>query len=816
MLELEKGTQLADRYTLVRRLGGDSLAHIWLAKDRLTSASVALKITAGDTESTKRLRAEWQASIRLMHPHVVRAFEFHSESDAAFFSQQFIDGPDARVLTGLSAEEVLGPIGLISQALAYLHSKGLVHRDIKASNILLDANGAPYLSDFGVATASGQVHNGGSLIAQSPQSLDGSPAASSDDIFALGSLTYELLSGQAPWSADAIGEQIRHSAPPPLRTADGSELPSEIVALVAEMLAKDAALRPSAIEIGERLAASGFTPQVASIRGVAHSLPQTELIESVESIRHQPLEKDTAARVGDSHSGLGRNTVLLSLLALVAILVAVIFILPNSVSDRSVNNKVVETRIIDEPLAPQVLRDDDDTNRPSVYVDPDVRRRVKGDIGSPSRKLADDENVTFSENDADYSGLDKDGRARFMAESTLGELLSAFEVLDLRGAERWAPREYRAARDFYKDGDAAYLKKDFVYAEELYLAALTVLDPLYPRIEPTFENAYAKAQEAFAAGERLEALRWYELAVAVTPSHAGAQAGYERAKNLESVLRLVDQGIEYEEDLDLDAAEKSFEQAVALDSVWQPALDGILRVQKTRTKMQFDTRMSEGFEAIAMGDYLAARAAFRVAQKLIPGSSEPVDGLLQVDQGMRLGDISTLELEAQALEQDEHWDAVIRTYEEILKVDNTLMFASDGLQQAREMSALHARLDKLIEEPDKLSAPSQMQRATSLVVDIATRPEIGPRLGMQRDELLRLLKRAATPLKVSLLSDNVTQVSIYKVGRLGNFMRKELDLRPGTYVAVGSRAGFRDVRLEFRVAPEIESEPVIVQCEEQI
>ena len=498
MLELEKGTQLADRYTLVRRLGGDSLAHIWLAKDRLTKASVALKITAGDTESTKRLRAEWQASIRLMHAHVVRAFEFHSESDAAFFSQQFIDGPDARVLTGLSAEEVLGPIGLISQALAYLHSKGLVHRDIKASNILLDANGAPYLSDFGVVAASGQLHGGGSLIAQSPQSLDGLPAASSDDIFALGSLTYELLSGQAPWSADAIGEQIRHSAPPPLRTADGSELPSEIVALVGEMLAKDAALRPSAVEIGERLAASGFTPQVASIRGVARSLPQTELIESVESVRHQPLEKDTAAGAVESHSGLGRNKVLLSLLALVAILVAVIFVLPNSVSDRPVNNKVLETRIIDEPLAPQVLRDDD-MDRPSVYVDPDVRRRVKGDIGLPSRKLADDENVTFSENDADYSGLDKDGRARFMAESTLGELLSAFEVLDLRGAERWAPREYRAARDFYKDGDAAYLKKDFAYAEELYLAALTVLEPLYARIEPTFENAYAEASRGFCS-----------------------------------------------------------------------------------------------------------------------------------------------------------------------------------------------------------------------------------------------------------------------------------------------------------------------------
>ena len=103
-----------------------------------------------------------------------------------------------------------------------------------------------------------------------------------------------------------------------------------------------------------------------------------------------------------------------------------------------------------------------------------------------------------------------------------------------------------------------------------------------------------------------------------------------------------------------------------------------------------------------------------------------------------------------------------------------------------------------------------------LVVNITTRPSVGPRLAAQRDELSRLLKRAATPLTVPLVSDNVTNVTIYKIGRLGNFMRKEVRLRPGTYVAVGSRPGFRDVRREFRVAPEIEIEPVVVQCEEQI
>ena len=107
------------------------------------------------------------------------------------------------------------------------------------------------------------------------------------------------------------------------------------------------------------------------------------------------------------------------------------------------------------------------------------------------------------------------------------------------------------------------------------------------------------------------------------------------------------------------------------------------------------------------------------------------------------------------------------------------------------MAALHEKIEGFIAEPDRLSAPATMRAATMLVVDITRMPEIGPRLSDQRDELSRLLKRAATPLTVQLVSDNLTDVSIYKVGKLGSFATHELNLRPGTYVAVGSRPGRR-------------------------
>ena len=169
--------------------------------------------------------------------------------------------------------------------------------------------------------------------------------------------------------------------------------------------------------------------------------------------------------------------------------------------------------------------------------------------------------------------------------------------------------------------------------------------------------------------DRAESLRLYELAVAITPNHPEARTGLIRAQNLEAVLRLVDSGEQFEEDLELDAAEVSFQQAVDLDPNWAPALEGLERVRATRTKIQFDSRMSEGLEALAVGDYLSARAAFRMAQQLIPGSPEPRDGLMQVDQGLRLNRITALEADGAAQVAAEQWETAAETYEAVLEID---------------------------------------------------------------------------------------------------------------------------------------------------
>ncbi len=810
MPELIKGTRLANRYTLDRRLGDGGEAQTWLAKDRLTGAAVALKIVPNVARHADRLRDEWQLQIRLMHAHIVRAFEFHSDDDYAWYSQQFVDGPDLGALAGRPFEETLPAVALVADALRYLHRKGIVHRDLKASNILLDRNGAPYLADFGVAAPVGERKGGGSLVAQSPQSLDGQGAQPADDLFALGALVFELVRGRPPYSGAVSVDAIRDTPAEPLEAADGSALPQALLRLVAQMLSKHPQQRPTAEDVAGQLEALGIRPGSAKFARIAAAAIADERVETVESVHpvHPARPDIPPAGSPPAGPGISPRTLGVALAAALAVLLGVVFLLPQTLDDEP------------RPTRPAARVGDDAIVEPGEADRADDEsllgeRRATREF-EPEARGIDDERIQFNENDADFSGMDANERARFNAEMILGELLSNLETLKQRGVERWAGAAYRRAEEFYAAGDKAYLERDFRAAERNYLDAISILEPLFDRIEPEFGKALDGARAAFEVEDWPEALRLYELAVAITPGHPDALAGLERTRNLDDVLRLVDRGLAYEEDMELEAAEASFARAAEIDPLWEPAQEGLRRVQATRTKMAFDARMSEGFDALAAGDFLSARAAFRTAEKLMPESNEPADGLQQVDQGLRLQTISTLEREARALERDEHWEAAATTYEEILKIDANLAFAIDGLANARRMAGLHATLDEYIGDPDRLSNPSVMQKATTLLVDITRMGDIGPRLAGQRDELSQLLKRAATPVPVELVSDNLTQVSVYKVGVLGRFNSTELALRPGTYVAVGVRPGFRDVRLEFRVAPELDMQPVVVRCEEPI
>ena len=500
MHELIAGTQLASRYTLVRKLGTGGAAEIWVATDRLTRASVALKIIASEKFNGELLRQEWKTSIRLMHAHIVRVFEFHDDPDGAFYSLQFVDGPSLSILSAAPLSDILAPLGLIADALRYAHAKGVVHCDIKPDNVVLDHNGAPYLIDFGVASdGAASTGGGGSLIAMTPQRLAGEAPQASDDIFALGGLIYELVSGRSPYSPTAIAEEIKNTVPPKLAAADGSAVPESIQQLVATMLDKSAKARPSAEEVTQSLAAAGYAAGAAPAKYVASYHAQgDEVIETKTSFRpssrHSPASKPTPESA--KQTGISQRTVGISLAVLLVLFLGVVFLLPETVT----------------------------TDRPETPIVSDAEVTAT-EAGSETTEPP----VAFNENTESLSGRDERVQDRNSTEEVLGELLSKMETLEQRAVQRWAGLRYKQAQAIYAEGDTAYLARDYATATEKYGEAIVLVDPLLDEVNAVFASTFGEAKAALAAADAVEALNLFELAVAISPGHAAAQAGYIRA-----------------------------------------------------------------------------------------------------------------------------------------------------------------------------------------------------------------------------------------------------------------------------------------------
>jgi tetratricopeptide (TPR) repeat protein len=675
-----------------------------------------------------------------------------------------------------------------------------VHGDIKATNVLFDRRGAPYLIDFGVAEATGQTRlpGAGSPVSQSPQQRSGEPADTADDIFALGVLMHELVSGAPPQGAQTAEYSSR-----------GEVVPDALRRLWQAMLAPEPGSRPTAGQVLQHLKSAGFAPGTADLRGKVSATEAAPVaLQSIRPQRNPAAARSAPAATARPARGLSPATVGIGLAVLLLAVFGVVFVLPQSLQRES-------SRTPDEGPAAGAGAREAQPALPEAGDATQASDSAADERPGPGQAGVDEEAAAFSENTGPAGG-NSTTRIKAETDDALGDLLSRLERLRYRGIERWGGQEYLDAIDRYAAGDQAYLNKNYKTAGDHYRAATTMLDPFFDRIDAVFSQAMSDARAAFEARDFREAIRLYDLAVTITPGNAQAEKGLARARNLENVLALTERGLSFEKQLELDAARQALENALQLDPLWEPAASALQRVQAALLQLRFEQRMTEGFDALAAGNFDSARVAFEAAKLIRPESRQPTDGLLQVDQEVRLARIRRLETSGTAQTENEQWEAAVETYKDALSVDSDLQFAKDGLRFASERAALHRRLQEFIEDPDALSAPPTMQAATDLLLQLSRLSPAGPRLRDQKEQLSRLLKRAATPLAVVLVSDNQTEVSIFRVGKLGTFQNRELSLRPGSYVATGSRPGYRDVRLEFRVAPEIDLKPITVACEEPI
>src|SRR5690606_19108210 len=277
---LESGTTLSDRYQLTERVGGGGMGEVWRATDTVLGRTVAVKVLmpalSEDTAFQRRFQNEARAMATLSHPGVVDVYDYGrcevGGRRVTFLVMEFVEGEslDKRLRrAALTPEATMRLIAEVADALAAAHAQGIVHRDVKPANLIVRANGSVALPDFGIAhsASAGQLTATGSMLCSAgycaPEMATSSEVTPAVDVYALGVVAYECLTGTLPFQGDTPVQIIYkhlHAPVPPLPP----QVPPGPRELVARALEKEPERRyRSAEEMARAARAAQAAPHVA-------------------------------------------------------------------------------------------------------------------------------------------------------------------------------------------------------------------------------------------------------------------------------------------------------------------------------------------------------------------------------------------------------------------------------------------------------------------------------------------------------------------------------------------------------------------------
>jgi tRNA A-37 threonylcarbamoyl transferase component Bud32 len=264
------------RYRLVRRIGVGGMGEVWEADDTVLGRRVALKVLvqelADDARATKRFVREARAAAKLTHPNVARVYDFGRGPGLPYLVMELLEGDTLadRLAGGPLPPAEAARIGAaVADALDAAHSRGIIHRDIKPGNVLLTPAGEVKVMDFGIAAAADETHSTtgsglyGTAAYLSPERAAGQAATPAADLYSLGAVLYELLTGRPPFLGDSPVLVVRahlHEPPRPVREL-APWVPTRLADTCAAALAKDPTQRPSsAAALAIRLRAASSAP----------------------------------------------------------------------------------------------------------------------------------------------------------------------------------------------------------------------------------------------------------------------------------------------------------------------------------------------------------------------------------------------------------------------------------------------------------------------------------------------------------------------------------------------------------------------------
>jgi tetratricopeptide (TPR) repeat protein len=660
---------------------------------------------------------------------------------------------DARSLRAKAWTQSMPLLREVAESLALLHSNGIVHRDLKPSNVLIGFDGRARVADFGCATRFGEMSVQGLL---SPFSASPQQHAGEPASPA------DDIFGFGALAYELLGgyppnfpdtERARSGVPPP-RLATSVPMPEALVDLVMSMLAANPEDRPQ------------------DLREIVRTLEKLEAqrLTPVVAAKIVPLDvavaksRDTAASPPSAAAWIG-------LAALALALVGVFVFLPGMVATPVVGSASASGAA--EPGVPK-------TTLPSAQDNEAERQRIN----------------EFEQANERFRVL--------------------LEELETQGAGVWGGATFAAAKSLGAMASDAETARDWALA----LDRISVANQRLSRIAEERPQALARqlrdAEVSLESG-RLEAARQsFELAQRIDPTNADAGRGLARVTALGPVLPSLVAAETASLTLDHLAALTRYEEVLRADPLNRVAREGVARARAAIGTDRYAREIGEALSALRAGKTAEAKAALGRARGLRPDGAEIPLILAQIEATGERRDLEVVRAEIEALESDEQWGDALLRYDTLLARDPTLAFARTGRARVAPRAQLARRIDALLANPARLSAPEVRREGERLLAEAVDIKTAAPVLRRQADSLRETLRVYDQPVLAVLESDGVTVVSVQRVGSFGAFTRREVSLKPGRYVAIGSRPGFRDVRREFTVTPGDSMLVIAVRCTELV
>jgi serine/threonine protein kinase len=377
----EEPTVIHERFQIESLIARGGMATVFKGTDLTLGRTVAIKILseelAEDPSFVARFRLEAQAAASLTHPNIVAVYDTGSDDETHYIVMEYLEGRTLHQILnedGTVPPEEVATIGAeVAQALAEAHDKGIVHRDVKPGNIMISRNGTAKVMDFGIAKAAtaGNLTQVGSILGTvaylSPEQARGEPVDGRSDIYSLGALLYQMLTGNLPLKGDTYVEMVHklNNQDPPLPSETNPGIPRKMDAVIMRALAKEPGNR---YQTGTEMAADLLDSIRDTPEGTAAYMPFPAESDKTAVAPAAHVRRDEATRVMPAATAApvrrvtqapppGSNTgkTLIGIAAIIALL-AIAFVMFNSLNNTTNNPEPtpsVTTSSVAPPPAPR-------------------------------------------------------------------------------------------------------------------------------------------------------------------------------------------------------------------------------------------------------------------------------------------------------------------------------------------------------------------------------------------------------------------------------------------------------------------------------